>query len=174
MRAIIEACNSGEVKAHVGVVVSPKDETPAVKFARECGIPVKVIDPSSPSFAQDFLDTVATADLICLAGYLRLLPSEIVRALKGKIINIHPALLPRFGGAGMYGMRVHEAVIAAGVKESGCTVHYVTEEYDEGEPIIQLRCDITPHDDAESLAARVLDLEHRAYPAAINKVLGLK
>lgn len=174
MRAIIEACERGEIGAQVELVISPKDRTPAVQFAREAGVPVQIVDPDSPEFASELLSLAASADLVCLAGYLRLLPSEVVAAFRGRIINIHPALLPEFGGRGMYGMRVHEAVIAAGAKESGCTVHYVTEEYDQGDPILQLRCEVAPDDDAESLAAKVLELEHRAYPAAINKVLGLK
>lgn len=174
MRAIIEACNAGEVSAEVAAVVSPKDGTPAVQFAREANVPVHIVDPGSPSFASAFLRAVGQADLVCLAGYLRLLPAAVVAALKGRIINIHPALLPAFGGPGMFGMHVHEAVIAAGAKKSGCTVHYVTESYDEGEPILQLKCDLAPGETPETLARKVLELEHRAYPAAINIVLGLK
>lgn len=174
MRAIVEACQCGEVPAEVGVVISPKDGTPAVKYASDCGIPVRVIDPVSEDFIAEFLRSVEHMALVCLAGYLRLLPSDVVAKLRGRLINIHPALLPDFGGPGMYGIRVHQAVIASGVKESGCTVHHVSENYDEGEPILQLRCDVLASDDAETLAARVLDLEHLAYPAAIKMLLARK
>lgn len=111
------------------------------------------------------------ADFICLAGFMKLLPSEVLRAFPNRVLNIHPALLPKFGGKGMYGHHVHEAVLAAGEKESGCTVHLVTDQYDEGEILVQLCCPVRATDTPESLAARVLELEHRAYPEAVRLLM---
>ena len=107
-------------------------------------------------------------NLICFCGYLRLLTIE--PWMEGKIINIHPSLLPKFGGKGMYGARVHEAVIQRGEKETGCTVHYVDEEYDHGPTILQLTCKVESCDTSQSLADRVFSLECEAYPLAIQKV----
>ncbi len=110
-------------------------------------------------------------DLIILAGFMRLIPVEMVRAFPQRIINIHPALLPKFGGKGMYGHHVHEAVIAAKETESGITIHYVNERYDEGEHIAQLRCPVLPEDTPDSLAERIHELEHAHYPAVVESVV---
>jgi folate-dependent phosphoribosylglycinamide formyltransferase PurN len=107
-------------------------------------------------------------DLIALAGYLRFIPVDVTRRWRGRIVNVHPSLLPSFGGAGMYGIRVHQAVIAAGVRVTGVTVHFVDEEYDRGPIIAQWPVPVLPHDDAETLARRVLAVEHRLYPAALD------
>ena len=107
-------------------------------------------------------------DLVVLAGFLRLIPAEMVRAFPDRIINIHPALLPKYGGKGMYGQRVHEAVIAAGDTESGITVHLVSEQYDQGEHLVQVRCPVLPTDTPASLADRVHALEHAHYPAVVE------
>jgi phosphoribosylglycinamide formyltransferase-1 len=106
-------------------------------------------------------------ELIVLAGYLKLVPPEVIAAYRGRIVNVHPALLPAFGGPGMYGKRVHEAVIAAGVAESGCTVHLVDEAYDQGEILAQARVPVLPGDTAETLAARVLAAEHQLLPKVV-------
>ena len=100
-----------------------------------------------------------------------LLPQEVVRRYEGRILNIHPALLPKYGGKGMYGIHVHEAVIAAGEKESGCSIHFVNERYDEGAVLLQKKCPVLPDDTPESLAERVLDLEHTAYPEALKMLV---
>jgi phosphoribosylglycinamide formyltransferase-1 len=110
-------------------------------------------------------------DLVVLAGFMRLLPAEMVRAYPQRIINIHPTLLPKFGGKGMYGHRVHEAVIAAKETESGITIHYVNERYDEGEHIAQFRCPVLSDDTPDSLAERIHGLEHAHYPAVVESVL---
>lgn len=107
------------------------------------------------------------ADLLVLAGYIKLVPAEVVAAYQGRIINIHPALLPKYGGPGMYGRKVHEAVLAAGDRESGATVHLVTEQYDQGGILAQARVPVLPNDTAESLASRVLGVEHQLLPAAV-------
>ncbi len=106
-------------------------------------------------------------DLLVLAGYLKLVPAEVIARYRGRIINIHPALLPKFGGQGMYGRRVHEAVLASGAPESGATVHLVDEVYDRGAILGQARVPVLPGDDADRLAARVLEVEHRLLPAAV-------
>jgi phosphoribosylglycinamide formyltransferase-1 len=110
-------------------------------------------------------------DLVVLAGFLRLIPAELVQAYPGRILNIHPALLPRYGGKGMYGHHVHAAVIAAGEQESGITIHFVNERYDEGEHLLQARCPVLPGDTPETLAARVHALEHAHYPTAVEQVV---
>lgn len=110
-------------------------------------------------------------DLIVLAGFLWLMPSCITAAYPNRIVNIHPALLPAYGGKGMYGAKVHEAVISAGEKESGITIHYVNEHYDEGATIFQARCPITPDDTPDTLAAKVHALEYKYFPAIINDVI---
>ncbi len=109
-------------------------------------------------------------ELIVLAGYLKLVPPEVIAAFRGRVLNVHPALLPAFGGPGMYGKRVHEAVIAAGVPESGCTVHLVDEEYDRGEILAQARVPVLPGDTADTLAARVLAEEHKLLPRVVLEV----
>lgn len=106
---------------------------------------------------------------IVLAGFLKLVPSEIIGRYGCKIINIHPALLPAYGGKGMYGMKVHEAVIEAGDKESGITIHYVNEKYDEGAIIAQHKCSVDPHDTAETLAAKIHELEYKHFPEEVEK-----
>jgi phosphoribosylglycinamide formyltransferase-1 len=170
MAALADACAAGQLNAEVSVVVSPKDQTPAVLAARDRGLCVAIIEPGE-RYASDLLDALQDVDLVCLAGYLRLLPTEVLAKFPRRVLNIHPALLPKFGGKGMYGMHVHEAVIAAGERESGCTVHFVTEHYDEGDIILQLKCPVQERDTPETLAARVLELEHLAYARAVQKVL---
>ena len=110
-------------------------------------------------------------DFIVLAGFLWKIPVTLINAYPGKIINIHPALLPKYGGKGMYGMRVHESVIAAGEKESGITIHYVNEHFDEGEPIFQASCKVDEHDTPESLAQKIHALEHAHFPLVIEKLI---
>lgn len=110
-------------------------------------------------------------DFIILAGFLWLLPSCITAAYPNRIINIHPALLPLYGGKGMYGHHVHEAVIAAGEKESGITIHYVNDHYDEGDPIFQAKCPVLPGDTADTLAVRIHELEYQHFPRVIEETL---
>lgn len=166
MAAIIRACQSGAVKGEVATVVAPSAEAPALEVARSLGVPVDVV-PFNEDFAANLLKALKGCDVVCLAGFMRLVPTEVLAAFPDRVLNIHPALLPKFGGKGMYGHHVHEAVLAAGEKESGCTVHAVNERYDEGPVILQLKCPVLPDDTSETLAARVLDLEHQAYPQAL-------
>ena len=154
---------------HVHQVIGTKANAPAIEAANEMGLKTSIVE-FGENFEQDLLDALEGSDWICLAGFLRLLPESIVNKWDHHILNIHPALLPKFGGKGMYGIHVHEAVIAAGETESGCSVHYVTKEYDEGSVVRQDRCPILPDDTAESLAARVLALEHQCYFASLKEV----
>lgn len=111
-------------------------------------------------------------DLIVLAGFLRLIPAAMVQAFPGRIVNIHPALLPKYGGKGMYGQRVHEAVIAAGERESGITIHLVNEHYDEGVHLFQVRCPVLPEDTPKTLAQRIHTLEHTHFPRMVEELIG--
>jgi len=171
MAAIVHACQSGEIPATVDVVVTPSEEIDTVHKARAFGVRVAVVPPTPEGYGCALLQALSGCDLICLAGYLRLLPREVLEAFPRRILNVHPALLPKFGGRGMYGMRVHEAVIAAGETESGATVHWVDEAYDEGDVVLQRRCPVFPNDTPESLAARVLVEEHKVYVEAIRSVI---
>ncbi len=110
-------------------------------------------------------------DLIVLAGFMRLIPAELVRAFPDRIINIHPSLLPKYGGKGMYGDHVHAAVIAAGETESGITIHMVNEEYDKGKVLFQTKCAVQPHDSVDTLAARIHAMEHEHYPRVVEQLL---
>lgn len=170
LRAIVGACASGEVPAQVVRVVTPDSSSPAAQWALDSGIPAVEVRRTE-NYTSDLLRALQGIDIVCLAGYLYLLPPEVLAAHPGRVLNIHPALLPKFGGQGMYGLRVHEAVLASGDAESGCTVHLVTERYDEGEALVQLRCPVLPGDTPETLAARVLQLEHQAYPQAIRGLI---
>lgn len=174
MLALAASCEEPSFPAEAAVVVSPKEDVPAVEGARAKGLPIAIVDPnSSENYGADLRQTLEEnhVEWICLAGYLRLLPAEILHDYANRILNVHPALLPKFGGKGMYGMRVHEAVLAAGEKESGCTVHLVTEHYDEGPILLQKRCAVEPGDTPETLAMRVLKLEHQAYSEALKKAI---
>lgn len=153
------------------MVIAPKSDIGAVDEAGVLGVCVKPIPPTYENYGQALLSGLEGVDLVCLAGYLRLLPVEVLRAFPNRILNVHPALLPKFGGKGMYGNHVHQAVLAAGEKESGATVHLVTEHYDEGRILVQRRCLVLPDDSPESLAERVLAEEHRAYIEAIRQIL---
>lgn len=169
MAALLRACIDGTVPAHADCVIAPREGTEAAANAGNAE--VKVVEPG-PDYGNRLVEALRDATVVCLAGFTRLLPSDVLDAFPGRVLNVHPSLLPRHGGPGMYGMRVHEAVLACGDRESGCTVHRVTERYDEGEIVLQGRCPVLPEDTPESLAARVLEVEHRIYPQAVRKVLG--
>lgn len=174
MLALADSMAHADFPGELVLVISPKSDTPAALAVAERGIPLAVVDPKTAADYGLALMEVLTehrADFLCLAGYLRLLPKSVLDAFPNRILNVHPALLPKFGGKGMFGNHVHEAVLAAGEKESGCTVHFVTEHYDEGPPILQKRCPVEPDDTVETLALRVLRLEHAAFSEALEKVL---
>lgn len=172
MRALVEAMRDCRVSAHPAVVVAPSSAAPALDVAASLEVATTVCeyDPAE-SFSSRLIDAISGCDWLCLAGYLRRLPVEVVNAMNGRVLNIHPAILPKFGGKGMYGHHVHEAVLAAGERESGCTVHWVTENYDEGAAVLQMRCSVLLDDTPEVLGARVLALEHQAYAQALQQVI---
>lgn len=159
----------------IALVVSDREGSGALARAAAAGIAgvhIPVRGRDEPDVAHDILEALGEArvDLIALAGYLRLVPPAVVAQYRGRIVNIHPSLLPAFGGPGMYGKRVHEAVLAAGCRVTGATVHYVDERYDEGRIVAQWPVPVLPDDIVETLAARVLKIEHRIYPAVIDAI----
>ena len=163
-----ERITEGTLNARVRVVVSSRTDVRGVQRARELGIPTTVLQRRSLSpdeFQRGINDAVAGADLVCMAGFLSLwdIPDEWY----GRVINIHPALLPEFGGRGMYGLHVHQAVLAAGRTESGCTIHFCDNQYDHGPIILQRKVPVLPQDTPDTLAARVFEQECIAYPDAI-------
>jgi formyltetrahydrofolate-dependent phosphoribosylglycinamide formyltransferase len=153
--------------AEVVLVLSNRPEAGGLDVARARGIPTVVLHDSTD--AEAWLDALerARAELLVLAGYLKLVPPAVVARWRGRIINVHPALLPAFGGPGMYGRRVHEAVLRSGATESGASVHLVDEVYDRGQVLAQERVPVLPGDTPETLAARVLGVEHRLLPAVV-------
>jgi phosphoribosylglycinamide formyltransferase-1 len=153
--------------ARVVVVLSNRADAGALARAAAHGVPGVVL--RAPSDSAEWLDHLARfeVDLLVLAGYLKLVPAGVIERYRGRIVNVHPALLPAFGGPGMYGRRVHEAVLASGASESGATVHLVDEEYDRGAVLAQARVPVLPGDTPERLASRVLEAEHRLLPAVV-------
>lgn len=176
-QSIIDATENGTLNAHITGLVSNKKEIGALQRAEKHAIPTFIIDDRDYEHEEEYVSallsilTAAKADCIVLAGYLRKIPVPIIKAFRNRILNIHPSLLPKFGGKGFFGMRVHRAVIESGELESGCTVHVVTEEYDEGPIIEQEKVKVLENETAEELATRVLQKEHDLYPQAIQKHL---
>jgi phosphoribosylglycinamide formyltransferase 1 len=164
--ALLQALRGSEA-ARVVLVLSNRSDAPALDRAREWGVAAESL--TSFRDGTEWLDRLRRheVDLIVLAGYLKLVPAEVIRAYRGRILNIHPALLPAFGGPGMYGHHVHEAVIRSGATQSGATVHLVDEEYDRGTILAQARVPVLPGDTPETLAARVLEAEHRLLPEVV-------
>ncbi|PYP12335.1 MAG: phosphoribosylglycinamide formyltransferase [Gemmatimonadetes bacterium] len=164
LQALLDALHESPI-ARVTRVISNRPDAGALARARRAGVPTTVLrDANDPAELQAAL---GDAQLVVLAGYLKLVHAAVVARFRGRMINIHPALLPDFGGPGMYGRRVHEAVLASGVKESGATVHLVDEEFDRGEIIGQEKVRVEPGDTPDALAARVLEAEHRLLPRMV-------
>lgn len=156
--------------AKVALVASNRADSPALIRAATASIDIASFDAADDGASLLELLRKFRIDLVVLAGYLKRIPPAVVREYSGRILNIHPALLPDFGGEGMYGARVHEAVIASGARESGVTVHLVDNEYDRGPIIAQWRIPVEPSDTPETLAARVLAVEHVVYPRTVEMV----
>jgi phosphoribosylglycinamide formyltransferase 1 len=171
LMAVHAATQDGRLAGKIGLVVGTKDEAPALLRAQEAGIPVAVV-ATGENYESRLLAALEAAeiDTIALAGYLRKLPEAVVERFRARIVNVHPALLPAFGGKGMYGHHVHEAVIAYGCKVSGCTVHFVDAEYDTGPILLQRTVAVHDDDTPESLAARILPEEHAAYVEALQLI----
>ena len=168
---LAEKIRNGELDAEIRVVIAHDHSLAGVTRCREIGLEVRIVSEHRDEACSDAIDEVlqrSGAELICLCGYLRRF--RVGELWNGRVVNIHPALLPEFGGRGMYGRRVHEAVLDTASKESGCTVHWVDEEYDRGPIILQERCEVKQGDDIDSLSSRVFDLECSVYPRAIEHI----
>lgn len=174
LQSIIDKSKSGELQCKVEVVIGDR-ECYGVERAKEAGIDGYTLDRKvlKKELCREIDKIVSEKgiDLIVLAGFLSIIDEEFVNKWKGRIINIHPSLLPKFGGPGMYGIRVHEAVLKAGEQESGCTVHYVDTGVDSGEIIAQKRVKILEGDTPEILQKRVLVEEHKLLPESIAKII---
>ena len=164
---LCEVIARGDLGAQIGVVIASK-ECLGAQRARERGLETLVEPGAIPRARLAEILVTHRIDWVVLAGYLKKV--EIPERFKGRVVNIHPALLPDFGGAGMYGDRVHAAVLASGATHSGCTVHLCDEEYDRGPILLQRTCPVMPGDDPHALAARVFEEEKRAYPEALRRL----
>lgn len=176
-KAILDAIHQGNLRGvTVSLVVSNNSDAGILEIARANGLPAVHLSRNRFTTDEAFVDALLhtfsehNVNFIVLAGYMKLLPPRVIGKFRNRIINIHPALLPKFGGRGMYGMRVHEAVLAAGEKFSGATVHFVDEEYDRGAVVLQRTVPVTTDDTPESLAAKVLRVEHEIYPEALRLI----
>ncbi len=161
------------VQVHIALVVCNKPGAGVLKIAEEHGIRVLLIEKEQFFRGNAYVDELKEQqiDFIVLAGFLWKIPVALIRAYPQKMVNIHPALLPNFGGKGMYGRFVHEAVIEQKEKESGISIHFVDDLYDHGEVIFQARCNVNEDDTAETLAQRIHELEHKHFATEIEKLL---
>jgi phosphoribosylglycinamide formyltransferase-1 len=173
-QALLDATEQGDLPATVACCVSNTPEAGALDRAADHDVPTAVVEPhrydAASAFGDALLDVLEGHDVtfVALAGYMIKVPANVVDAYRGRMTNVHPALLPAFGGKGMYGMHVHEAVIEYGVHWSGVTVHLVDEEYDHGPVVLQEPVPVYADDTPEALADRVKDVEHRLYPTALR------
>lgn len=174
--ALLKAMQEPSFPATPVLILTNNPKAGVLEKATRFGVPSVILDHKAYASREAYDAAVVTAvqlmkpDLIALAGYMRILTPVFLQAFEGRVLNIHPSLLPKHGGPGMYGHHVHEAVLKAGDPESGPTVHWVTEEVDGGAIILQERVPVLPGDTPETLAARVLEAEHRAYPKALALV----
>ncbi len=171
--AILDAIRNGTLPARACLLISNRSDAGALDRARAEHVPAvhcsRLQYPTDEAFADALLSLLSShnTDLIALAGYLKRVPTSVIAEFRDRVVNIHPALLPAFGGHGMFGHHVHEAVLASGAKESGATVHLVDEEYDRGPIVAQRTVPVLPGDTADTLAARVLTVEHTLYPETL-------
>ncbi len=175
LEALAEGCRRGYIPGEILLVISERPGAGALEKASAAGIEGLVLEWERFSGPEEFSGAVLREvrkrdiDLICLAGFLKKLSGRLLSEYEMRIMNIHPALLPSYGGKGMYGLRVHRAVLESGEKESGCTVHFIDGEYDRGQVIARRRVPVREGDTPESLAERVLRQEHKLYPEAVRK-----
>jgi phosphoribosylglycinamide formyltransferase 1 len=175
LQNLLDRSADGALSARVGVVVGSREKLGAEARAVSAGVPYHVVSRKQHADVGAFSDRVfdharaVAADLVVCAGWLQLL--RVPRDFVGRVVNVHPSLLPSFGGQGMYGIHVHDAVIAHGCRVSGCTVHFVNDAYDAGPIIAQQTCRVEPHDTPETLAARVQSLERELLPEVIADIL---
>lgn len=178
MQAIINEIKEGKLEGVAArCVISNNSASQALERARREGIPAFHISsaqfPDEGKLSQAIIDTLDEfgVNVVILAGYMKKLPTNVIEHFQGRVLNIHPALLPKFGGEGMYGTRVHEAVIAAGEKVSGATIHVVNEQFDSGRILAQMTVPVLPEDTADTLALRVLGVEHVLYADTLRKIV---
>lgn len=175
--SIINSVKSGDLDAHLAGLISNRPGIGAINHASENSIPFEVISEKEFNSYQEYTELLISqlkewdTDIIVLAGYLRKIPEQLIKEYPKRILNIHPSLLPKYGGKGFYGLKVHQAAIESGDSVSGCTVHLVSEEYDEGPILDQKEVEILPDDTPESLSKRVLSQEHILYPKVISNYL---
>lgn len=175
--ALVQATRSGVLNAEICGLITNRERIPALQRAEGLGIPAVALPPKRFATRDDWdLEVLKTlqvwrADWVVLAGFLTLIGPRLLKAFPNRVVNIHPALLPDFGGEGMYGQRVHEAVIAKGARKSGITVHLVSPEYDRGRILAQFELSVAPEDTAATLATRIRELEHKYYPRVLNDLV---
>lgn len=173
-QVLLDAMKEPGYPAEAVLIFSNKADAGILQRGKDAGVMTLYLDPKGYDSRENFDQVLVNmllelkVEIICFAGYMRIVTPVLIKAFEGRILNVHPALLPKFGGPGMYGHHVHEAVIRAGEKESGASVHVVTEGVDEGEIILQAKVAVLPGDTAESLAKRVLEQEHLIYPQALR------
>jgi phosphoribosylglycinamide formyltransferase-1 len=176
LQSIMDRCADGTIPGKVVLVLSNKPNAYGLVRAQEAGIDTVVHNrkkfPDGKAADERLLELLNQheVDIIALAGYLKMIPPEVVRKYHNRILNIHPALLPKYGGKGMYGHHVHEVVLASGDKESGVTIHLVDEIYDHGKIVAQEKVPVLPNDTPDDLAARVLAVEHQLYPRVLKEM----
>lgn len=176
-QALIDAVESGEIKARIRGLISNKTDNKALNRAREHDIEAVTLAPAAFANYHDYEEALLQqlknweTDLIVLAGYMIKIPVAVIEEYRGRIVNIHPSLLPKYGGKGFYGIKVHRAVIENEEKQSGCTVHLVTEEYDKGPILARKKVPVLDSDDPESLAKRVLNEEHKLLPKVVAELI---
>ncbi len=176
MQSVLDACDAGTLPATPRVLITNNPSAEAIQRAQRAGMATHVLnsatheDPDALDSAIHSALTDAHCNLIVLAGYMKLIGPRVLREFRNRIVNIHPALLPRFGGKGMYGIHVHRAVIASGARVSGVSVHLVDEEYDHGRILAQAEVPVYPNDTPEALAERVLRKEHEFLPAVLAQI----
>jgi phosphoribosylglycinamide formyltransferase-1 len=177
MQAIIDACRAGELHARPSVVISNNSKSGALERAKREGIPYYHLSGKIHASPAELDDAIVNAlmrhdvHLVLLAGYMKKLDTETLNCFRNRILNIHPALLPKYGGEGMYGSRVHKAVLAAGEKETGVSIHVVDEDYDSGPLIAQTRMPVSEDDTVETLSSRVLAREHSFLVETLQKIV---
>jgi phosphoribosylglycinamide formyltransferase 1 len=174
LRNLIERIQAGTLPAELRVVISSNPQAAGLRFAAEAGIPTRVVEKTKSLTAEEFSEAIfapcraAGVQYVVMGGFLKhlLIPPDF----ENRVLNIHPALLPAYGGQGMYGLKVHAAVITSGAKISGCTVHFVDNEYDHGPILLQREVEVRPDDTPETLQARVFAAECEAYPEALLRL----
>lgn len=176
MQSIVDACREGRLEAEPQVVISNNSRSGALERARRAGIPALHMSGRTHGSPEELDQAILrvleenSVEVICLAGYMKKIGGATLAAYAGRILNIHPALLPKYGGRGFYGEAVHAAVLAAGEPESGVSVHLVDEDYDHGRTLLQWRVPVLADDTVESLAARVLAQEHQLYVEVLQQI----